>query len=93
MRWLTPKQYRQLERTHRTWLVPGLIPAGTRVLLIGGPKAGKSFFAIQMTYQFAKGEGFFGYTPERPLRIAYVDVDSPEEELDDRLELLMADVE
>jgi hypothetical protein len=89
MRWLGPRAFRDLPTAQRTWLVPGLLPEGVRVLLVAPPKTGKSFLALQLAYEFAAGRPCLGFTPARPLRVIYLDIDAPATEMRDRLEQWM----
>lgn len=40
------------------WLIKGLVPAGSCALLVGEPKCGKSWLAIDLSMAIASGDGF-----------------------------------
>src|SRR5262245_9602804 len=42
------------------WLIPGLVPQGTAILLYGSPKVGKTTLAAAISAAVALGENFLG---------------------------------
>ena len=55
------------------WLVDGLIERGTRGLVVGPPKTGKSLLFLEMVLCLATGKSFLGLRPyHRPVRCAIV---------------------
>ena len=64
------------ERTASTWLVEPLIPVGGSVLLYSGPKVGKTWLALGLSFAVARGEPWLGYaTAAGP--VLYLQIDMP----------------
>ncbi|CTQ45685.1 AAA family ATPase [Roseibium aggregatum] len=66
---------------------PGLLDVGGFMLLAGPPKSMKSMLLQWWLERLAVGEGFFGFAPERPLRIAYVQAEMTKKQLKKRMKM------
>ncbi len=66
------------------YLIYKWIPKPGRVLLVGPPKVGKSFLALQMALAMAQGTPFMG-RPAIKSRVLYLQFDTPHEMWYDRL--------
>jgi RecA-family ATPase len=53
------------------------IRAGMVTLFVGETSAGKTTFLQNLAYHLAKGEEFLGLTPPQPIRVLYVDYETP----------------
>jgi hypothetical protein len=84
------QEFLALDRPTVRWLVPDLIPQPGIVVLIGSPKVGKSFFALQVAMQLAEGSAILGHTPTAPARTLYLQLDTSELVWRDRLTKLTA---
>lgn len=63
------------EPTRNIW---GLhIRAGMVTFFVGETSAGKTTFLQNLAYHLAKGEAFLGITPPQPIRVLYVDYETP----------------
>ena len=94
MRLLTLAEYTALERPGLEWLIQGIIPKPGLVTLLGEPKAGKSFLALQMGLALSQGRAFEGHrvSPDTH-RILYLQFDTSELIWRDRLRsMLQADI-
>lgn len=60
MRLVSAEEYTRLERPSLSWLIEGHIPSPSLTVLLGEPKAGKSFLALQLAYAVARGEKALG---------------------------------
>jgi hypothetical protein len=59
------------------WLLPGLIPTG-RTIIVGRPKAGKTFLSVQIAESLSTGRPLVGrWAPTRTWRVLYVHLDEP----------------
>lgn len=63
------------------WVIPGLIHKKGRVLISGPKGAGKSQFSFRMAEKLARGEKFLRWQPTRPMRVMFVSMEMPHEEL------------
>jgi RecA-family ATPase len=50
-------------------------------LFVGETSAGKTVFLHNLAYHLATGKEFLGITPVRPMRVLYVDYETPSEVL------------
>lgn len=74
---LTATQYIEVSRPRLTWLIPSYVPKPGLVLLIGEPKAGKSFLGLQVALHVASGKPFL----EQPIAatsVLYLQFDTSE---------------
>lgn len=60
MRIVNADDYTRLERPALSWVVDGQIPSPSLTVLLGEPKAGKSFLALQLGFAIARGEKALG---------------------------------
>lgn len=67
------------------YLIYKWIPKPGRVLLVGPPKAGKSYLALQMALAMAQGTSFMGRGATKS-RVLYLQFDTPESMWRERLE-------
>ena len=67
------------------YLIYKWIPKPGRVLLVGPPKSGKSFLALQMALAMAQGTPFMGRTSVKS-RVLYLQFDTPAEMWCERLQ-------
>lgn len=74
---LSANQYVDAPRPQLSWLVPSYIPHPGLVLLIGEPKAGKSFLALQLAMHVASGTPFLGQ-PIVAAPVLYLQFDTSE---------------
>jgi DNA polymerase III delta prime subunit len=63
------------------WVIPGLIHKKGRVLISGPPGVGKSQVAFRMAQKLAEGKPFLKWEPTRPIRMMFVSMEMPHEEL------------
>lgn len=84
MRIVTADQYAALERPALSWIVEGFLPQPSLTVLLGEPFAGKSFLALQLGFQIARGEYALGAkTKQGP--VLYFQFDTSEFVWRDRL--------
>jgi RecA-family ATPase len=91
MRVVTADQYMKIDRPEPTWLIDGFLPTGAMALLIGEPKAGKSFFALQLCEALANGKLFLGRKTRPNSKVLYINLDAPDSSWNDRLRQLAGD--
>lgn len=72
-------------------LTPRLLTPGGILVLGGPPKVGKSDFLINLLVHAAAGMPFLGFTPNRPLRIFYLQAEIQYDYLRERLQHLRLD--
>ena len=82
---VTLSQYAAMDRPEISWLVRGLLPMPGFALLLGQPKSGKSFLALQLALAVAKGQDFMGHSATRG-RVLYLQFDTSEMVWRDRLQ-------
>lgn len=70
------------------WLVEQLLPEGL-TLLVGKPKMGKSWLALHMALQIARGERVLAHYPTRQARVLYFALEDGERRLQARQALLL----
>lgn len=76
MKTLTLDEYADLPIAESSYLIDKFIPCPGRILLVGPPKRGKSFLALQIGLAIAKGESFMG-RPSRASKVLYLQYDTP----------------
>lgn len=76
MKTLTLAQYADLPVVESHYLIHKFIPCPGRVMLVGPPKIGKSYLAIQIGLAVAKGEAFMG-RPSKSSKVLYLQFDTP----------------
>ena len=82
-------EYRVMQRPELFWMIPRVLPKPAVITLLGEPKAGKSFLALQLAMEIAKGGSFLGQ-PCRQGKVLYVQLDTSELVWRDRLNHLKA---
>lgn len=85
---LTLQEYLTMDRPKVKWLVEKLIPQPGLILLMGPPKLGKSFMALQLAMQLARGEDIFGFRTPKECIVLYIQLDTSEMIWRDRLDKL-----
>lgn len=84
VRVVSAAQYCTLQRPSLDWLVPNYIPTPGLCVLVGAPKAGKSFLAFQLALAVAGGGPFLGQTAKRG-SVLYLQFDTSETVWRDRI--------
>lgn len=84
MRLVTAEELVRLPRPAIDWLIHRLIPRPGLILLLGPPKAGKSYLALQVAFSVARGGEFLGQKCE-PTKVLYLQVDTSTALWTDRL--------
>ncbi len=83
--------YLSLPRNPQRWLIKDLIPTSGLVNVFGAPKSGKTMAVLAMAAAIADGRSHW-LSPEFKVmqagKVAYVQVDTPREEMAERLEKL-----
>src|SRR5690242_9493179 len=87
---LSASQYVDAPRPQLSWLVPSYIPHPGLVLLIGEPKAGKSFLGLQLAMLVASGQPFLGQ-PIAASPVLYLQFDTSETVWRQRLDHLRSE--
>lgn len=77
MRLVTASEYADLDRPGLEWVVPDYMPKPSLILLLGPPKVGKSYFALQVALQIAQGGQVLGQ-PARQGPVLYFQFDTSE---------------
>lgn len=85
IRTVSPAEYLKVPRPHLNWLVTGLIPKPGYLLLLGPPKAGKSFLAFDIAAKISQGADVMGYKTPKPARVCYLQLDTKEAAWTERL--------
>ena len=81
-----------LETTERRGdLIPGLMPADGITLLTAPPKIGKTMFACQAALAALEGRSFLGFPPGPAVNVLYCDLESSNDLLQERFDLLKRD--
>jgi RecA-family ATPase len=83
MRIISFDEFIDLPRPNIDWVVDGLIPRPGIVELMGPPKTGKSFLALDLALRVARGEPFLG-RESRPQKVLYFQLDTSERVMKDR---------
>lgn len=81
---MTAEELIHLPRPPIDWLVHRLIPRPGLVLLLGPPKVGKSYLALQVAFSIARGGEFLGQKCEAS-KVLYLQVDTSTALWTDRL--------
>lgn len=84
---LSASEYISVPRPQLSWLVPSYVPYPGLVLLIGEPKAGKSFLGLQVALHVASGLPFLGQ-PVAAAPVLYLQFDTSETVWRERLSQL-----
>lgn len=84
VRTVTVDQYIALSRPNLSWLIHGLIPRPSMMMLMGPPKAGKSWLAMDVARAVAGGKDFLGHKTQQG-RVLYIQQDTSEAVWRDRL--------
>lgn len=63
------------------WVVPGLVHKKGIVIMAGPPGVGKSQLTLRFMEKMAKGDAFLKWKAERPIRVLYISMEMPFEEL------------
>jgi RecA-family ATPase len=74
---LSAAEYCVVERPQLSWLIPSYVPLPGLVLLLGEPKAGKSFLALQIALAVASGTRFLQQAIS-PASVLYLQFDTSE---------------
>lgn len=85
MRVVTTEEYLQIPRPNLNWLVKEQVPFPGSMLLMGPPKAGKSFLAFDLARCIAKGIPFLGW-PTKQSKTLYLQFDTGEQTWRQRLQ-------
>lgn len=76
MKTLTLDEYADLPESDTSYLIDKFIPCPGRILLVGPPKKGKSYFGLQLGLAVAKGESFMGRHSTQA-KVLYLQYDTP----------------
>ncbi len=90
MQAISLEQYARMDRVAVSYLIQGLIPRGGRVMLVGPPKEGKSWLALQVALHVAEGKQFIDRDVQKG-RVLYLQFDTPNELWHERITKLVAD--
>lgn len=77
MELVTAEEYALMDRPGLEWVLPGYIPTPSLVMLLGEPKVGKSFLALQLAFAIAHGTTFLGKEPKQG-PVLYLQFDTSE---------------
>jgi len=89
VRVLSASEYVDTPRPQLSWLIPSYVPVPGLVLLIGEPKAGKSFLGLQVAMHVSRGLPFLGQ-PVAASPVLYFQFDTSETVWRQRLDQLRA---
>ena len=87
MRIVTASDYTALERPALSWIIEGYLPQPSLTVLLGEPFAGKSFLALQLGFQIARGENALGAKTKQGA-VLYFQFDTSEFVWRDRLQTI-----
>ena len=73
---VTLHEYSELPVKEPDWLIPNLIPREGLILLIGPPKVGKSFLALQLARDAAQAKPVLGHEIDKPITSLYLQLDA-----------------
>ena len=73
---VTLNEYSDLSVKEPDWLIPNLIPREGLILLIGPPKVGKSFLALQLARDAAQAKPVLGHEIDKPIVSLYLQLDA-----------------
>ncbi len=85
VRTVCPSEFLAVPRPQLEWLVTGLIPKPAYLLLLGQPKAGKSFLAWDIATAVASGSSLMGHSCPAPQKVLYIQLDTKEHAWTERL--------
>lgn len=88
IRTVSPEEYLNTPRPQLNWLVTGLIPKPGYMILMGPPKAGKSFLAFDIAAKVSAGEDVMGYHTPAAKKVLYLQLDTKEAAWTERLKKL-----
>lgn len=74
---VTGSDYLLLPRSPECWLVEDILPTSGGLLLYGDPKVGKSYAALQLACCLTSGCEWLGFHVPQPMRVVYVQLDTP----------------
>jgi RecA-family ATPase len=74
---LSATQYCDVPRPQLSWIIPSYVPKPGLVLLIGEPKAGKSFLGLQVALSVSQGKPFLKQ-PTVAASVLYLQLDTSE---------------
>lgn len=83
MRIITFDEFVDLPRPNIDWIIDNLLPRPGIVELMGPPKVGKSFLALDVAIKVARGESFLGNASHKS-RVLYFQLDTSERVMRDR---------
>src|SRR6266571_8362816 len=83
MRTVDFKQFVDMPRPNMDWIVNELIPRPGVTMLIGPPKVGKSFLALDLAFKVSRGEPFMGRATKAS-KVLYLQLDTSEKIMRDR---------
>jgi len=87
VRVVTAREYLALPRPDAHWLVERTVPRPGIITLVGAPKSGKTWIALELAYRVARGEHWAG-RPSEASRVLYLNLDAPEVQWRERLKAL-----
>lgn len=87
MRLVNAVEYLALPRPDAKWLVERTVPCPGIVTLVGSPKSGKTWIALELAYRVARGEHWAG-RPASKSKVLYLNLDAPEVQWRERLRAL-----
>lgn len=67
-----------MKRKSIRWLIPGILPRPGLTVLMGPPFSGKSFLALQLGLDLARGESPFGRSVPKDIKVLYLQLDTSE---------------
>lgn len=79
------------EEESATWLIPGIVREGWRIMLVAGEGSGKSVLLRQIAVSAAAGLHPFTHRPTFPIRSLVVDAENPDEAIDSVCEPMRAE--
>lgn len=85
---MTAKELKQKHFEPISYVIDGLIPEGV-TLLVGKPKTGKSWLALDIAIAVATGGECLGHAVPRPGDVLYLALEDNERRLNSRLEKLL----
>ncbi len=83
MRIVSFDEFIDLPRPNIDWIIENLIPRPGIIMLVGPPKVGKSFLALDIAIKIARGEDFLG-NRTHPNKVLYFQLDTSEMVMRDR---------
>ncbi len=83
MRIVSFGEFVKMPRPNTNWIVDELVPRPGMVQLIGPPKVGKSFLALDLAFKVSRGEPFMGRATKAS-KVLYLQLDTSEKIMRDR---------